>query len=534
MDKVVDVLSEVRAKLPRALTEIQVPSYRDIPKKLKEAPLWVKISLGTSAVSYCYIRYKWTAMNDWGVPVLTPSLLTFGTAGHYAVDNGFNELADKELKDKNRKTVGYYRLTSPVIFTVDHELINAVFTTHFGSFSARQPDMGSFGVGKELKHTLDILTCPVQWRRVRQSISPSFSNVQLEKMMSVTKARLDILCDQIRNLNGEKINVKGVTGKYTMDGFLAGAMGVDLELEDLRDFTKSKEYMYFHEIFNPGAQIFLTVFIPGFGDLLDSLEIPIYATEAVRWFTGYCKAMLNADTPQTDRRNFLEIFKKLKITDEEAKAATKGLTHDEIISQIFVLFAAGFETTATLLQFAIYEICKNADLQERLVEEISGVGEDYSNFNSKKLPLLCATLNETLRLYAPAGVHLRYCNNDVVINGIPFSKGSNVEVPVDALHENTEYWGADACDFNPDRWISNPDYEKAPFFLPFGAGPRNCVGMRFANMQARLGLMRILKTFKLEFPKDFVPDVKRTRLTTFLLAPSKDIDVCFLPREYIN
>ena len=44
MDKVVDVLSEVRAKLPKALTEIQVPSYKDIPKKLKEAPLWVKVS----------------------------------------------------------------------------------------------------------------------------------------------------------------------------------------------------------------------------------------------------------------------------------------------------------------------------------------------------------------------------------------------------------------------------------------------------------------------------------------------------------
>ena len=129
---------------------------------------------------------------------------------------------------------------------------------------------------------MDILTCPAQWKRVRQSISPSFSNVQLEKMMSVTKARLDILCDQIKKLNGEKINVKGVTGKYTMDGFLAGAMGVDLELEDLREFTKSKEYMYFHEIFNPGAQVFLTVLIPGFGDRLDSLEIPIYATEAVR------------------------------------------------------------------------------------------------------------------------------------------------------------------------------------------------------------------------------------------------------------
>jgi hypothetical protein len=90
-------------------------------------------------------------MDEWGVPMLTPSLLSFGTSGHYAVDNGFNELADRELKDKNRKTVGYYRLTSPVVLTIDTELINAVFTTHFSSFSARQPEMGSFGVGKGKK-----------------------------------------------------------------------------------------------------------------------------------------------------------------------------------------------------------------------------------------------------------------------------------------------------------------------------------------------------------------------------------------------
>jgi len=90
-------------------------------------------------------------MNEWGVPMLTPSLLSFGTCGHYATDNGFNELADRELKDKNRKTVGYYRLTSPVVLTIDTELINAVFTTHFSSFSARQPEMGSFGVGKGKK-----------------------------------------------------------------------------------------------------------------------------------------------------------------------------------------------------------------------------------------------------------------------------------------------------------------------------------------------------------------------------------------------
>jgi len=529
-----DVLSEIRAKIPEALAAIKIPAVGDIPEKLMKTPLWVKISFGTSVVTYAYIRYKWTAMDEWGVPMLTPSLLSFGTSGHYAVDNGFNELADKELKDKNRKTVGYYRLTSPVVLTIDTELINAVFTTHFSSFSARQPEMGSFGVGKDMMHTLDILTCPQQWKRIRQSISPSFSNVQLEKMMSVTKSRLNVLCEQIKNLNGEKINVKGVTGKYTMDAFLAGAMGMEMELDDIRDFTKSKEYTYFNDIFNPGPQVFLSVLIPHFGDLLDALGVKIYAGDAFRWFSGYCRSLLGVETPVTDQRNFLSSFKNLRISDEEAKTATKGLTDDEIISNIFVLFAAGYETTASALQWAIYEICKNPQLQNELYEEVKNVEESFDNLNAQKLPLLCGVFNEVLRLYAPSGVHLRYCNEDVVINGIPFTKGSNVEVPVDLLHESEEYWGADALEFRPARFVENPQLHKEDFFLPFGAGPRNCVGMRFANMQARLGLLRILKTFRLEFPKDYVPNVKRTRLTTFLVAPTEDILVSFLPYEYIN
>ena len=61
-------------------------------------------------------------------------------------------------------------------------------------------------------------------------------------------------------------------------------------------------------------------------------------------------------------------FKKLRISDEDAKDATKGLTEDEIISQIFVLFGAGYETSASLLQWAIYNICKDEELQQRLYE----------------------------------------------------------------------------------------------------------------------------------------------------------------------
>jgi len=78
--------------------------------------------------------------------------------------------------------------------------------------------------------------------------------------------------------------------------------------------------------------------------------------------------MIAAETPETDQRNFLSAFKKLRISDEEAESATKGLTEDEIISQVFVLFGAGYETSASLLQWAVYNICKDGDLQQRLFE----------------------------------------------------------------------------------------------------------------------------------------------------------------------
>ena len=194
-------------------------------------------------------------MNDWGIPVLSPSLMTFGSSGHYARANGIVELADEELRKKNRKTIGFYRLLSPVVFTIDLDVLTPIFTTHFGSFTNRQPDIGSFGMGKELSKTMDVISDGKRWRRIRQSVSPSFSNVQLEKMMSVSKERLDILVKQIAALNGESINARLVTGKYTMDGFLSAALGFEMQLESLRDFEKQQEFIYMNDILNPGAQV---------------------------------------------------------------------------------------------------------------------------------------------------------------------------------------------------------------------------------------------------------------------------------------
>lgn len=74
-----------------------------------------------------------------------------------------------------------------------------------------------------------------------------------------------------------------------------------------------------NDILNPGPQVFLIFMLPGFGSLLDRIGVRLYAPKAAEWFTGYCKAMIAAETPETEQRNFLSAFKKLRISDEDAE-----------------------------------------------------------------------------------------------------------------------------------------------------------------------------------------------------------------------
>ena len=150
---------------------------------LNERSLWQKITLGSSVVGYLYIRYKWMALNGCGVDVVPPKLLTFGTTGQYLTGEGVKEFAHNELLKKNRRTIGFYRLTTPVIFTIDPELIKLIFTTHFGSFPHRNPASGSIGAGPIFGHTLDIISDMVKWKRLRSTVAAGFSTRQLNEMI---------------------------------------------------------------------------------------------------------------------------------------------------------------------------------------------------------------------------------------------------------------------------------------------------------------------------------------------------------------
>ena len=179
----------------------------------------------------------------------------------------------------------------------------------------------------------------------------------------------------------------------------------------------------------------------------------------------------------------------------------KRLTEDEILAQALVFFLAGFETTATTLTFCTYELALNPHIQETLLEEINSSVDSNGEISYEelaRLPYLDAVLSETLRLHPPAQRLARLASTDYKLGetGITLPKGQQIEFPIHGIHHLEEYY-PNPFQFNPDRFMPENRHNIIPYtYLPFGAGPRNCIGMRFALLEAKLGLAHIIRKYR--------------------------------------
>ncbi|CAG2168837.1 unnamed protein product [Oppiella nova] len=190
---------------------------------------------------------------------------------------------------------------------------------------------------------------------------------------------------------------------------------------------------------------------------------------------------------------------------------TKKLSEEEIIANIVLFLLAGYETTASLLSFSAYNLALNPESQRKLRDELRECPQlDYESV--AKLPFLEAVVCETLRIHNPVTRVDREAFEDYVLGdtGITLTKGSVVAIPVHALHHDPHYY-PDPHRFIPERFLGDNLNKVKPYtYLPFGGGPRNCIGMRFALLEAKLALARVLMDYefspcaKTEVPLRFV------------------------------
>jgi len=190
----------------------------------------------------------------------------------------------------------------------------------------------------------------------------------------------------------------------------------------------------------------------------------------------------------------------------EANFDEEALTNDELIGNIFIFLLAGYETTAHTLCFAFALLALYPEIQEQLFEHIHGVvavGTQPTYDHMPQLGFAIAVVYETLRMFPPVAAIPKQSEEDTTlltsnIKGdklvIPVPKGTHLVISTPGLHYNPRYW-KDPHEFNPSRFLGEWDRDA---FLPFSAGPRACLGKRFAEMEIVAVFCMIIPRYKIE------------------------------------
>ena len=228
------------------------------------------------------------------------------------------------------------------------------------------------------------------------------------------------------------------------------------------------------------------------------------------------------------RRDLLHLM----IEAQQQEIQGKTMSDEEVSAQSVIFMVAGFETTGSTLSFMAYVLAKYPEIQEKLLNEIDeavktrGAVPLYDFVNT--LDYLDRVICEVLRLYTPGFLVHRRCNETCTINGVTIPSGFDVFMPPYVLHRDPALW-PNPEKFDPDRFSPENREKQVPYsYMPFGMGPRQCIGFRFALLEIKIAMLKILSKVKFRRAADTVSQLRFR--SVLLMQPRDPIVLEIMPR----
>ena len=480
---------------------------------------YIQLFLPLLALVVLIIKYYKEKFNYWssrGVPgpkpvIVIGNLLPFFKESWATIyENWFKSYG---------KICGIYEKTKPVLVVYDAELIKEITIKKFDNFTDQRP-MG----GHKLTKVWILYRRGDQWRRDRSIISPTFTASKMKAMFPLIQECYKKLENEISS--AVKLH-KSVVIREMYDKFTATVIARCAFATEINPFSNPNDPVVkiLQNLTKLGIRAIPIFLFPNW--LLDWMQYTLPHTPSFNYIADICRSIIQQRrlTGGKGNNNYTDLlqllmeaksgsnYSKESVRDNEShhmlgeNFTTKstneskeiGLSEDVIVGNSILFFAAGYETTATALNFSTYCLAKHPDIQERLHQEIKDTFQNdqvtYETLTA--VTYLDAFVSEVLRFLPPALVFEREANSDVLLsNGLKIEKGTYVRFPIYSLHHNPEYF-PDPEEFKVERFLPENREKIVPgSYLPFAIGPRNCIGMRFALMEMKMTLAKLIIKYK--------------------------------------
>ncbi|SFD24478.1 cytochrome P450 [Flavobacterium phragmitis] len=322
------------------------------------------------------------------------------------------------------------------------------------------------------------------WLKQRRLIQPAFHKQKMNQLVENMKATIISELDQIKT--DEEMNLFPVMSE----------LAFNVVAKSLFEFSISDEKLNRIKFIIEEVQNFL----------IKEIRLPHKAW----WFSisGQVKKHLQlAEENNNIIREIIEVRNASKeefndllnmLLETRYEDTGEGMSVEQLIDEIKILFIAGHETTANALTFTLYLLGNNPEVQQQVLEEILMIESETDNVveQLQKMTYTNAVLNESMRLYPPAWITDRQNVEDDTLAGFNIKEGTLIGVSFYELHRNPKYWNNPHM-FIPERFLGEQKKHSMQYFYPFGAGPRMCIGAGFAIYEMCLAVSYIIKKYKI-------------------------------------
>ncbi|XP_054713596.1 uncharacterized protein LOC129223056 [Uloborus diversus] len=430
---------------------------------------------------------------------------------------------------------GHFEGSRPAISVADPALLRKILVTDFHVF----PNRRLFATGEPVLDRNVAAVVGEDWKRLRSIITPTFTIGKIKRMMSIFKECSQVCVDNFMEYakSGKSADTKIFFEALSMDVIASSAFStkIDSQKDPNNKFVSSARQL-FKTFF--GWRFILLLMYP---QLLKLAQLSAFPLKEVYFFKDMALKIIEERTRTGQVRNdFLQLLLDTaketqdeethepdELTENYCTAESNGkvykttnkqkLSNIEVVAQCVLFFFAGFDAAASALSFVFYQLALNPNVQERLITELEEV-LTFSDGNLtyeaiQKLKTFDNVISETLRMYSPAVRLERTANEDYDLGykGIKLKKNMIVTIPIFAIHMDPKNY-PEPEKFNPDRFLPEERSKRDQLvFMPFGYGPRGCIGMRFVLMMIKVCIAFLLSNFKFKKcaqtkePLDFLP-----------------------------